>query len=483
MPMDEPNVIVSPNDTTISGPRSSSVSIATPPHFLRGIHLSACDVLALPDPPSPPRSSKLSRRRRRASLALQDSTNRNRVDTTTEEMQPEHSFPREESKRHRSRSMRRNKPNRLPPPGSSLLSSGKHVPSLTAAHQPSPTKKRRRHSLATVRSPAEAKTRAPLPDLAQKLAEIQSLVRAWTAPTAPSNTVEIASKVAAIADYPLDHRKGDVGSESQRLHNSQLLVERLGPQLRRLDQAKRSDQEMCANITECEAIKCKKTAHYRYSHITGRAVCADEYEQRYTIMLQEMQTAASRQWSHYFDQLRANGAKSSTPLVPSLAMCNANEGVVEKLEPVENGLESSSTFMDDPASPTTGELRDPLTMPLPAFHDNDEAIFAGDMALPLDLEETPPVEQQPEASPPLSSPRKVSACREDLIRPEVSILLRDHLHDVVAADDDDDDDPDIVQAEQDLWAKIDVALSEYSQQVVRIRQARQQPVLSPTVEA
>jgi hypothetical protein len=482
--MDEPNAILSPNDTTIAGPRSSSVSIATPPHFLRGIHLSACDVLALPDPPSPPRSSKLSRRRRRASsLALQDSTNRNRTNTATEEMPPEHSFPREELKRHRSRSTRRSKPNRLPPPGSSLLC--KH---LTAAHQPSPTKKRRRHSLAAVRSPAEATTRAPLPDLAQKLAEIQSLIHAWTAPTAPSNAVEIANKVAAIADYPLDHRKGDVSNDSQRLHNSQLLVERLGPQLRRLDQAKRSDQEMCANITECEAIKCKKTAHYRYSHITGRTVCADEYEQRYTIMLQEMQTAASRQWSHYFDQLRANGAKStassksSTPLMPSPVMSNTNEGVIEKLEPVDNGLEGSSTIVDDPASPATDGLGDPLTLPVPAFHDEDEAIFASDMTSSLDLQEALPAEHHPVASPPLSLPRKVSACREDLIQPEVSILLRDHL-DVVIAANDDDDDPDIMQAEQDLWAKIDVALSEYSQQVVRIRQARQQPVLSPTVEA
>lgn len=189
---------------------------------------------------------------------------------------------------------------------------------------------------------------------------------------------------------------------------------KLGPDLQRMDACKVSDAKMVAEVTQCQPVKVRG-GFYHYVHsVNGRTVSPEEFEDRYLMMLEEVNRIRSQAWLEYFCKLR-----------------------------------------DDHETITKVSL-------LETNYNGDESTF--------DIE----MDHMPQAQNDVSDASKVSVAAEESLDQFEEEDDSDLPGFQLPVRDEESSDPVIARAERKLWTAIDKALAEYSREVLAAQSAASQ---------
>jgi len=320
-------------------------------------------------------------------------------------------------------------------------------------------------------------TGLPLKDSKQHydLVELRRLVHAYTAlPTDARDKCQEIKAIQEISDYvvtpPVTSLLGEIDVTKQpafSTHASKMdLLVQMSPKLQRMDEKKVQEVTRAARVTECRVER--KKGRYVYVHMpSGRKITAHEYEQRHKLMLEETNKIRGHAWTLHFTRLQSlllTAAQESQQAaaakelllhdMPSPPQDQPHFDTDESMELCETSTSldlGDENLMDDETDTTC--LDKDATV---ADHDTDAE--APLLRSPTDVVDLPPPPQQVSGSPAAvtSSPNESVLpfpCREE-----------------------ESSDPEIAAAEQRLWGAIDLALEEYSRQVLAIQSARQSGV-------
>ena len=351
---DQRNCINTDSSVGVNNKRETKRRRDSSGHFLEGIDLEHVDdALSIPDPPSP--NSLPFARRHSASSAESvrplreisnasdaeddgDTFNTNNTNVTT--------------RRRKTRSKRKTM---MPLSQPSLVSSQREsldesTPVFSTPHQPTsnstkpklwrnldePSSKRRKKRQSLVLpsdvEPSErnsdeftqayasfkndpsppatpvTETKTPSRPPMDALHQLRELVHEFTSIPKDKRSAKSspAKEILARTGYPLTCSVPTSGTVATDLSQEQKLAFfcRIGPQLKQMDACKVSDAKMVEEVTQCKSQKARG-GYYRYFHgETGRPVRPEEFQERYLMMLEEVNHIRSTAWLEYFDSLR-----------------------------------------------------------------------------------------------------------------------------------------------------------------------------------
>lgn len=160
-------------------------------------------------------------------------------------------------------------------------------------------------------SPAK-ETKTPTKPSTNELRDLRKLVHAYTnLPKKDRDDSPAAQEIFASTGYRL--RSAPIQSLNSTCSAPTALTReqkinffmKLGPDLQKIDTCKVSDAKMVIEVTQCRPHKVRG-GYYNYFHNeTGRTVSPDEFEERYMMMLEEVNQIRSNAWEKYFDKLRS----------------------------------------------------------------------------------------------------------------------------------------------------------------------------------
>lgn len=235
----------------------------------------------------------------------------------------------------------------------------------------------------------------------------------------------------------------------------------LGPELKRIDEVKLNEIQTVQNITECSVEKAH--GKYRYIHDpTSRRVSAQEYEQRYMLMLTEINRIRSQDWKEYFDQIESSsfGTLIRSPMTGDrshelTAMKNLASVMDSAIKANENAEENGCDDLDENEGMDLEET-------------SEELLTKMDQAVSMENERfgTAPVEKEIEIQQTHTSPNNDCETSFQALTPVVQngqVLLPLPSRDDVSSD------PEEAAAEERLWLAFDAALEKYSAEILAIR--------------
>lgn len=326
-----PRAQKSQDDTAVAGKQLTRRNSLPSAHFLSGVQLDRCDVMSIPDPPSPPQPlrdltpSKLNANHHQQQVSSSSSKKRSRASLGHVALAP--------------------KPSPIVlPPASKDVAELKPYKSPPKEH-----KKTKRLSIAkdddddddelATDALAELKQAVPtaatlptidsLPTL-ETLNQARRLVRAFTLLSPQSQPIVLSERDQhVLAGYPLvappastetSDDEPTITSPSRTSHavSKQTVWASLGPDgLRCLDECKLRDTAQALAVTHCRVDKAPG-GWYVYTHVpTNTRLHPADYEQRYRVMLEEVGALASRRWTEHFASLRQPSKALPNPVQTS----------------------------------------------------------------------------------------------------------------------------------------------------------------------
>jgi hypothetical protein len=207
----------------------------------------------------------------------------------------------------------------------------------------------------------------------------------------------------------------------------------------------------------------KAHGKYRYIHDpTSRRVSAQEYEQRYMLMLTEINRIRSQDWKEYFDQIESSsfGTLIRSPMTGDrshelTAMKNLASVMDSAIKANENAEENGCDDLDENEGMDLEET-------------SEELLTKMDQAVSMENERfgTAPVEKEIEIQQTHTSPNNDCETSFQALTPVVQngqVLLPLPSRDDVSSD------PEEAAAEERLWLAFDAALEKYSAEILAIR--------------
>jgi hypothetical protein len=487
---------------------STNINIATQKHqhhFLQGIQLDSCsDLLSIPDPPSPGKQV-LNRRRMSSPLVrpFRDLSNEPHIDNTPTTKTITSAIKQVQSRKSLchvpfsppaslDQASAGESTTLLPPALIVIGSRDEQEATSTTIDYASVTRRRKKRqsivlpidhaaqdgmaadcicqTFVTFKKPSPERFEAPetaSPEshifTTDNLAELRRLVREYCSlpPDARVGSTDakgIENLCGYIVAPPLPDDTDLKAPVSQSILSSQEskmeLLRPMEPALRRMDNAKIKESKKIQDITEC--LVQKSGGKYRYFHLpTGRHISADEYEQRYRLMLDEITKIRSEEWANYFQDIQSNRGVILSPI----AGLHAREKLLAAKKVTTDTIEGDfETKLENHPSPPSIQLSSfAATPPTPdcrlsgSSSDSTSsmttsALLRGDETRQLHDKDCSDMDESP-------------TTEEDMVLPITSRV-------------DSSSDPDIARAEIKLWATIDRALEVYSEEVLVIQAAR-----------
>ncbi|KAL7573827.1 hypothetical protein ACA910_012406 [Epithemia clementina (nom. ined.)] len=217
---------------------------------------------------------------------------------------------------------------------------------------------------------------------------------------------------------------------------------KIGPQLKHMDACKVSDAKMVEEVTQCKSQKVRG-GFYRYFHgETGREVTTEEFEERYLMMLDEVNRIRSTAWAEYFDALRDDKKVKSGASVDEVQ--EMKTGTCQDAGETSSSTETNPVTQERQLHVSTSPSR--KVLPWNELH-----------ATPARHEDLSCVAVKSNVKKSHVMANEVTA-RSDAKLPPTIIPFPDR--------DEESSDPVIAQAERKLWDSIDKALEEYSREVM-----------------
>lgn len=306
----------------------------------------------------------------------------------------------------------------------------------------------------------ESAAKFPAPTTNEELEKLRKLVHAYT--TLPINARANCKEIQSITELngyvvtppvtSIDQIDPALSAHaSTRLSKMDLLVQ-MGPKLAHMDKIKIQQVQKAQCVTECYVEK--KKGRYCYYHApTNKRIAADEYEQRYMLMLEETNKIRRSEWTHHFAALvdttkpspKASVSEMGNrrePDLPSNEMVVQDEALEESMDVCETSM-SLDMGDDDSLDVSMDKQETGLLTQSPGSKDQ------------LQETDAPPSEVIDDSERGTLTPMLPFPCRDE-----------------------ESSDPDIAAAEQRLWASIDDALDEYSREVLEIEERRKQDATS-----
>ena len=231
-------------------------------------------------------------------------------------------------------------------------------------------------------------TKTPTKPLTRNLHDLRKLVHEYTLqPKEQRNDSMPAKEILATTGYHLRsdplRSSGRAPSELTREEKINAFM-KLGPDLQKMDACKVSDAKMVAQVTQCKPQKLRG-GYYKYFHSeSGRPVSPEEFEERYLLMLEEVDAVRSKAWVEYFDKLRGDEGfrnKPSRCVVTSPLINDDGENDAMEDDEDEEDLDDDSSAGSE-ASSDCGEDDDADSVRSEVGDDEEETEAPGNL-LPL----------------------------------------------------------------------------------------------------
>ena len=469
-------------------------------HFLKGIQLERCDnVLSIPDPPSPLVGIGMDYVGRRHSVSVLDSRPLREISNASDVEEEEMSdgmrssnkndhrnvTSRRESRRSKRKTINNSQSPLVLVPHSDQQVNSYTTPPIHAAAKPGrsqqlPSSKRRKKRQSIILpsdvEPAEQncdeftktyatfknetsppptpanETKTPTKPPIDDLHELRQLVHAFTAIPQIERSARSAPALEILArtGYPIGlsvpmEASGAIsqpGADPSREQKFTFFA-KLGPQLKQMDACKISDAKMVEEVTRCRSEKVRG-GFYRYVRIeTGRPVSEEEFQDRYLMMLEEVNHIRSQAWLEYFDALRdKKKSVRGTGDAMSTASSGESSSQVTRPPPEKNLLLPAAQVPQGQSQATCTTSHEDN-----AKQDNIETEEMTNERV-LETDQVEMVE---------------ASCGKQSVVTTTPIPIPDR--------DMESNDPIIAQAERKLWDAIDKALAEYSRDVLAAQSA------------
>jgi len=447
-------------------------------HFLDGFNVAECsDVRCIPDPPSPVRH------RRRLSSPLV----RTFGDVTNnQEVLKQHKRSRKSLCHVPSPSVEEPAPEQREPKVLQVNIFNE------AQANPFTKRRRKRQSMALPQElvvptatsvplppPSAASPLPPFTGSWESMQQLRDLVRSLT--SLPRHNRGTSSQAKAIQDlthYPIATPEVPLDRRAQ--------LQKLGPFITSIDRQKAIDTQEWEHVTGCRVEK-SRSGKYRYISIdTELKVPSREYQRLYLTRIESLETERTQRAEEWMRRLEETRPKEERDLGlfnifsedASMDICDASASLDlgdASLEMVEEKALSSTEMETLNAQEELPEAS-PLKEAAPVVPETKEIeTIPGSDAQPLVKEDTIP------ALAPISSvessdseiTREPEPQKESDITREPEPQEESPPHILPFPDrEEQSKDPDIAQAEKRLWSRIDAALKDYSQEVMKIVQSK-----------
>lgn len=444
------------------------------PHFLSEFNLNeCCDFRAIPDPPTPqPRN-----RRRHSMIPNMDDENVHISNSSSTNTNNSTSKRSRKSLCHVPSPMEQR--DESPPPATLQV--------RICVDEDDETRPKRRKKRQSMELPRELVASAgpnidSLPRFVgtqQNMKDLQALVRGYCKiPRDQRASCQQARVIEESTGYPL--LQPIIEDDPQSHAHRRSVLSKMAPIIEEIDKRKADDTAKWEYETGCR-VERSKSGKYRYiSMQTNNKVGSQEYKRRYMGVIQRessLRFAKAQQW---MEKLHASSKAEDdfeplpmdAPLVTDSSSDMEDDSFTttqeldldlrEVLPSSENSTDTSMEICDASVSMDLGEQE--LRINLESTLDSK----AGGRSLKEDVadddDDKEDIEQELAFQPPLTT-HQTKMVPKSVTPTELEMLaLPDR--------DEKSDDPEIAKAEQLLWSRIDEALHEYSQEVLRIQNSR-----------
>jgi len=504
-----------------SQPRSSQNA-----HFLDGFNVADCfDVRKIPDPPSSSPSDTRRRHRRRVSSAVlrpmssMDVNNRKNNDPISTTNHTTGSDAKSSFSTRRKRKTLLHVPSPLYQEGSQKVNEEKCDVELRPRGQPitmyrddyeDPKRKKKRQSIVIPRdlplevdacssdttsvndfhgnshsvknSPSKAKKDFCTLDF-KSMQNLRNLVRGYCDLSGEQRGSSIEAKeILSITGYALP-RKTTIIDGSNRsaavLSNRRLVIQKIAPVLTQMEARKKRDTTQWENKTKCRVSRSQKSGRYKYHDIeSNQKVASQEYKRRYISILEdERPNRFSRacQWMNELydhstsidiNRQEQNRIDSRAALQREAFIPPMNTNLVK--DGIEGSKDVGTNDFIDTSEPTMSADHQSSGMSMVYTTEMSEIAEITEVSSE-DTDDTDNSPQESIVSSPTNSTASDVGNVKDMGRnnnTENIPLLPLPSKDVESTD------PDIAAAEKRLWDKFDLALHEYSGEVMMIKKKK-----------
>ena len=273
-------------------------------HFLEGLELDQCPTLSIPSPPLYSPSLSVNHRALQASdpLPLADASNsKQRVQMDRKTSKRREDPPSRIKQIGRASAGASNRPMPLETP---IRKKRKCGDGSELARTPCSTKRPLSGTEIDILTPEKAAT--------SDLSMLESLVRAYTLlPYEERQISDAANAIRSLGEYPLVPAIPEgmdlTTDEKQGREKCIRRMRKTRDDIKFLEEERQSEARVTAQITRC--LHRRHGGCYRYFNVdTGRPVTWQEYEERYLLMLEEVNAVRGAEWARYFAEIDEEGA-------------------------------------------------------------------------------------------------------------------------------------------------------------------------------